>query len=79
VAQYDYEYFSKPFEGLPPKAQAIMALRAAMRVLPILAYRKSGDDKPFAYWKRCERNRHALAIIRCYQASAFANSLIDES
>ena len=74
VAQYDREYFEKQFEGLPPKAKAIIALRAAMRVLPMLAHR-GRDAGPFAYWKEDERDRHALAIIRCYQASAFVNSL----
>ena len=58
-----------------PKAQAIIALRAAMRVLPVLSYRRSGDSEPFAYWNSADRGRHALAIVRCYQASAFVNSL----
>ena len=75
MAQYDYDYFKKQFEGLPPKAQAIIALRAAMRVLPLLAYRRNSDAEPFAYWKAAKRDRHALATIRCCQASAFVNSL----
>jgi hypothetical protein len=74
VAQYDYEYFKKQLVGLPPKAQAIIALRAAMRALPSLA-RRGKDTSPFAHWKEGERDRHVLAIIRCYQASAFANGL----
>ena len=37
MAQYDRKYFEKQFEGLPPKAMAIIALRAAMRVFPVLA------------------------------------------
>ena len=50
MAEYDKEYFEKQFEGLPPKAMAAVALRAAMRVLPVLARRQFGDA-PFAYWK----------------------------
>ena len=68
MAQYD-------FEGLPDKARAIIALRAAMRVLPLLAYRRNSDAEPFEYWKSVERGQHALAIMRCYQASVFVNSL----
>ncbi len=75
VTQYDREYFIKQFEGLPPKAQAILALRAAMRVLPVLADRAGGYANPFGYWKADERGRNALDIIRCYQAPAFVNSL----
>ena len=56
MARYD-------FEGLPAKALAIIALRAAMRVLPVLAFRKRSGGE------------HALATLRCYQASAFVNSL----
>jgi GTPase SAR1 family protein len=74
VAQYDQEYFKKQFGGLPSKATAIIASRAAMRVLPMLAHR-GRDAGVFAYWKEGERDRYALAIIRCYQASAFVNSL----
>ena len=49
MAQYDSNYFSEQFKGLSSKAQAIIALRAAMRVLPILAYRNTAGDRPFAY------------------------------
>lgn len=74
VAQYDHEYFHKQFEGLPPRAQAIIALRAAMRVLPVLTYRKSRAAEPFAYWKAGEPARLALGIIHSCQAAAFVNS-----
>ena len=75
MAQYDKAYFKKQFEGLPRKAVAVIALRAAMRVLPILAYRQSPDVGPFAYWKKAERAGHALALFRCYQISFFVNNL----
>ena len=52
VAQYDSEYFKKQFEGLPAKAMAIIALRAAMRSLPILAYRGSIDADRLPTGKR---------------------------
>ena len=74
MAQYDREYFKQLFEGLPPRAQAIIALRAAMRVMPVLANRGSDAAEPFAYWNR-DRDCYAFAIFRCYQASAFVNSL----
>ena len=37
LASYDEEYFRKEFEGLPRKAMAVVVLRAAMGVLPVLA------------------------------------------
>jgi hypothetical protein len=74
VAKYDREYFAKQFEGLPFKALPIIALRAAIRLLPVLARRTSGSE-PFYYWKADERARHALTTLRCCQASVFANSL----
>ena len=46
-----------------------------MRVLPVLADRRSGDTGPFAYWKEGERARHALVLFRCYEVSLYVNSL----
>ena len=40
----------------------------------MLAHRGRGAGS-FAYWKEADRDWHALAIIRCYQASAFVNGL----
>jgi len=77
MAEYDSEYFTKQFEGLPPKAVAVVALRAAMRVLPILANRRRPDDGPFAYWKASERAQRALPLFRCYEVSLFVNSLTE--
>ena len=76
MAQYDEEYFKKQFEGLPPKATAAVALRAAMRVLPLLARPRNNDDEPFAYWKDGERSRNALTIFRCCEVSLFVNGLM---
>src|SRR5208337_3433431 len=73
MAEYDSEYFQRQFEGLPPEAVAIIALRASMRVLPVLACRRSVDAGPFAYWG--ERAQHALALFRCYEVSHFVNGL----
>jgi GTPase SAR1 family protein len=75
MAQYDRKYFEKQFEGLPPKAKAVIALRAAMRVLPALTRRPGAGDRPFTYWNKGERVRHALAILRCYEVSLFVNML----
>jgi hypothetical protein len=35
----DSKYFKKQFEGLPPKAMAIVVLRAAVRVFPVPRWR----------------------------------------
>ena len=75
MSEYDKEYFRKHFEGLPPKAMAVIALRAAMRVLPVLAQRGSWDDGPFAYWNEGEPAQHALALFRCFEVSLFVNTL----
>ncbi len=61
MAEYDREYFKKQFEGLPTKVMAVIALRAAMRVLPVLAHRQIGVA-PYAYWNEEERAQRALAI-----------------
>ncbi len=74
MARYDPEYFKQQFEGLSPRAMAVIALRAAMRALPMLAHRGK-DAGPFAYWKEADRDRHALSVVRSYQASAFLNRL----
>ena len=51
MVAYDSAFFTKEFEGLSFKARAVIALRAALRVLPILSYRKNSAAEPFAYWK----------------------------
>jgi hypothetical protein len=77
VAQYDSEYFNKKFAGLPPKATAVIALRAAMRVFPVLARRRrrpSDTDAAFWFWPAEDRARHTHIICRCFQSSALVNS-----
>jgi signal recognition particle receptor subunit beta len=75
VAQYDVEYFRRQFQGLPAKAPAVIALRAAMRVLPVLAQRRDATDAAFWFWPAEDRARHTHVICRCLQSSAFVNSL----
>ena len=75
VAQYDKEYFKKQFEGLPPKAQAIIALARRDARAAVLGLSGKAAMPAFRILEEGERDRHALAIIRCYQASAFVNSL----
>jgi hypothetical protein len=41
MAKYDIDM---SFEGLPPKAVATIALRAAVRVFPVLARRRDATD-----------------------------------
>ena len=79
MAGYNEEFFNKQLEGLPPRVMGVIALRAAMRVLPALAYRQKVDAGPFAYWSGGEQAQHALALFRCYQVSAFINSLTKAS
>jgi hypothetical protein len=75
VAQDDWEYFKKQFEGLPPKATAVIALRAAMRVFPVLAQRKGVEYAAFWFWPAKGRAHYTHAICRCFQSAVFANSL----
>ncbi len=74
MPQYDRDYFKKQFEGLPPKAMAVIALRAAMRVFPVLAQRSRATDTAFWFWPADGRARHTHAICRCFQSSVFVNS-----
>jgi hypothetical protein len=75
VAQYDRAYFKKQFEGLPPKEVAIIALRAAMRVFPVLAQRRHATDEAFWFWLPKARVHYTHVICQCFQSSAFVNSL----
>jgi signal recognition particle receptor subunit beta len=75
MAQYGREYFKKQFERLPRKATAIIALRAAMRVFPVLAQRRDATDAAFWFWPAGDRVRHTHVVCRCFQSSAFVNSL----
>ena len=75
VAYYDEEDFKQQFEGLPPRAVAIVVMRAAMRILPFLAHRAIANAKAFTYWKPEDQALHALSIFRCCQTSFFINSL----
>jgi len=59
----------------PPRKVAALALRAAMRVLPVLAMRGRTGGDPFAYWPSADRSGHVLAILRCYQISTFGQNL----
>jgi signal recognition particle receptor subunit beta len=79
MAQYGREYFKKQFEGLPPKAVAVIALRAAMRVFPVLAQRGRATDEAFWFWPAEDRARHTHLICRCFQSSALVNSLTKDA
>ena len=70
MTQFDTKYFERRFYSLPPGGMASVVLRAAMRVLPILAYNTEDCDVSFAYWKEQARSRHILSIFRSYQTSA---------
>jgi hypothetical protein len=78
MARYDSKYFEKQFEGLPPKAVAIIALRAAMRVFPVLAQRNA-RGAVFWFWPAGDRVRHTHVVCRCFQSSAFVNSLTKDA
>jgi hypothetical protein len=75
MALHKSGYFKKQFEGLPPKAAAIIALRAAMRAFPVLAQRRDAIGEAFWFWPAGDRAHHTLLVCRCFQSSAFVNSL----
>ena len=77
MARYDRMNFERRFEGLPPKAAAVIALRAAMRVLPALAYGE--QDDAFQYWNESAKAQYALSTFRCYGLSFVINSLTQTS
>jgi hypothetical protein len=79
MAPYDREYLEEQFEGLSPKAMAIIALRAAMRVFPVLAQRRAATDAAFWFWPPEVRAHYTLAVCRCFQSSAFVNSLTEDA
>jgi signal recognition particle receptor subunit beta len=62
MAQYNTEYFKKKFESR--NAMEVVALRAAMRVLPVLAQQR-----------RAALASDTHAVCRCFQSSAFVNSM----
>jgi GTPase SAR1 family protein len=74
---YFKEYFKKQFEGLPPKAMAVIALRAATRVFLMFAQRRRATAEAFWFWPAEDRSRHAHAVCRCFQTAAFANSSME--
>jgi GTPase SAR1 family protein len=75
MARYDSKYFEIQFEGLPQNAMAIIAMRAALRVFPVLAQRIDETGAAFWFWPAGDRVRHSHAVCRCLQLSAFVNSL----
>jgi hypothetical protein len=79
MARYDREYFNKQFEGLSPKAMAVIALRAAVRVFPVLAQRRDATGEAFSFWLAENRAHYTLLVCRCFQSSAFANSLTEDA
>jgi hypothetical protein len=62
MAEYDLAYFKHQFKDLHPKVIAVVALRAAMRMLPLLARVRRADE---IY----------LSVFRAYQTANFLNYL----
>ena len=77
MPRYTDDDFKKRLEHFPPKVLAAISLRAAMRALPLLAYRKNAGDTPFAYWQEAKRPAYALATFRGYGVSLFVNSVTE--
>ena len=71
----NYDSLMATFSGLSGRAAVAVAVRAAMRVLPILAGRTVKGQRPFGYWKEGEAAEHSLAVLRCYQVSLLGSSL----
>lgn len=79
----DSTQLAERFLMLPRMAASLIASRAAMRALPLLAtgsaekgwVRKLLDKtRPFPYWPEGERSRHLLSIFRCYEAGDLLRS-----
>lgn len=60
--------------GLQSRAAAAVSVRAAMRVLPLLAMRGTRRTEAFSFWPSSQ-GRHCLAIFQCYQTSTYSSSL----
>lgn len=81
---FDEKKFRRAVSGLPSTVIATIAIRAAMRVLPILAGRRTsllGAQRrpvaPFSYWNNSDQaGGHLFGLFRSYQASIFIDSLI---
>ena len=71
----DWEDIRPQLRGLELRAAAAIALRSAMRILPILALHSSHENTAFAYWAAEKRSAYALAIFRAYQFSIAVNCL----
>ncbi|MBX2805959.1 MAG: hypothetical protein KTR19_08310 [Hyphomicrobiales bacterium] len=71
----DSDEIRHKLRDVPSSDIAALALRAAMRVMPVLAKRGKAGGDPFAYWPVADRSANLLAILRCYQISIFARDL----
>jgi hypothetical protein len=72
MAQHDPERIKGPFGDLSPRVTAVIALRSALRFLPVFAER-GGRDAELSDWQGEERARNALAIFRSCALSLAVN------
>jgi len=76
---FDREKFKEEIESqlkqMPPEKRVAFAVRSAMRMLPLLAGPRKDtrlDDltkakqESFGYWEAKDKNKHLLAVLRCY-------------
>lgn len=74
--KYDKEYFKKQLKGAHFQAKAIVGVRAALRVLPLLSFRSDSDAEGFAYWGwKSNRQRHIFSLFHNFAIAEFINSL----
>ena len=62
------DYIVDVLKPLPPKARAVLAVRAAMRTLP-------ATHPALWFWQDGDRARLMLVVCRCLQFSTFVSSL----
>ncbi|PPD50180.1 MAG: hypothetical protein CTY13_02150 [Methylobacter sp.] len=69
-----FDHINMQLRPISRKKKAAFAMRAAMRMLPLLAVSQiecpeginQGMNDPFDYWKNEDKNKNLLLIFRCY-------------
>lgn len=65
----DRDKVANLLEGKSSDQCAAFAVRAAMRVLPLMVARKKPNGKVFLFWQLKDRTRHLLSIYLTYSSS----------
>ncbi|MCP4698560.1 MAG: hypothetical protein GY862_17175, partial [Gammaproteobacteria bacterium] len=68
MTEFNRENIKKRLQELPPRLAAAFAVRAALRVLPMLAQGRGKKDFLW-FWPEKKRERHLLSVFRAPQAA----------